>query len=55
MDYLLCYYREIRGTEPLTFTEIHNWSHLTRRDVSAWEVSVIRALDINFWAIQNAD
>ncbi|WP_445366286.1 phage tail assembly chaperone [Microbulbifer sp. ANSA001] len=53
--YLFHYYREIRGTEPLTFTEIQNWSQLTQRDISAWEVSVIRALDINFWAQQNAD
>lgn len=55
LAYLYHYYLELRGSEPLTYTEISNWSQLTRRNLAAWEVSVIRALDICYWNVRYAD
>ena len=30
---------------PLTYTELHHWQTLTRRNLSAWEVDLLMQLD----------
>lgn len=53
LEYLISWYGEVKGSEPLTFTEIKNWAELTCVDLLPWEVSVIKTLDKIFWKYVN--
>ncbi|MGI0119685.1 phage tail assembly chaperone [Zooshikella sp. RANM57] len=49
LEYILQWWLEVRGSEPLTFTELQNWSQLTHKNLRAWEVDLIRSLDRIYW------
>lgn len=36
------------GPMPLSFSEIQAWAHLTKTDLSAWEVSALKQIDQAF-------
>jgi len=42
LEYLWHWYWQI--PKPITFTELHHWSQLTRRNLRAWEAELLAAL-----------
>lgn len=55
ITYLWEWYLEMRTGEPLTFSEIRNWSDLTKQELKAWEVDVIRTLDRLYWRVMTSE
>ena len=42
LEYLWVWYWQI--PKPITFTELHHWSSLTRRNLRAWEAELLASL-----------
>jgi hypothetical protein len=52
LQYLWEWYLELRNVEgALTFTEIRNWTELTKQPLLAWEVDLLRAIDRIYWRV----
>ena len=51
--YLWGYYNEVQTPEPLTFTEIRNWSELTCRNITSKEVLILKRLDDMFQRVKS--
>ncbi|WP_434801436.1 phage tail assembly chaperone [Spartinivicinus marinus] len=49
LNYIWQWWLEVRGSDPLTFTELYHWSQLTHKHLRAWEVDLIRSLDRIYW------
>lgn len=54
LAYIWEWYREVRGTELLTYTELHHWSMVTGKRLRGWEAELIRSLDLIAWSVQHA-
>ncbi|WP_163836874.1 phage tail assembly chaperone [Spartinivicinus ruber] len=55
LEYIFHWWLEVRSSETLTFTELYHWSELTKKNLRAWEVDLIRSLDRIYWNIINDD
>tara|TARA_B100000700_G_scaffold331816_1_gene469575 strand:- start:44021 stop:44254 length:234 start_codon:yes stop_codon:yes gene_type:complete len=53
LGYLLDAFMEVKGVNPLTYTELKSWSDLNRIQLLPWEVDVITTLDRIQWRILN--
>lgn len=53
LSYVWEWYLEVRGSEPLTYTELRNWSLLTKKVLLGWEAELIRSLDRIFWKVHS--
>lgn len=51
LKYIWEMFQDLRGTEPLNFTEIQNWSVLKRVELEAREVDLLRSIDLIFWRV----
>jgi hypothetical protein len=54
LGYFVEWSSDLIRSEPLTFTEIKNWSDLTRTFPAPWEVSVLMAVDTIFHKVKNS-
>jgi hypothetical protein len=41
----------MRTSEPLTFTEMYHWAKLTKNELLAWEVDLLRSVDRVYWRV----
>ena len=53
LRYIWEWYLEMRGREPLTFSEMQSWATLTHQKPLAWEVDLVRTLDRLYWRTIN--
>jgi hypothetical protein len=55
LRYIYDWYLEVKDVKQLTFTEIKNWSELSRTNIMAWEVDILKNIDRIYWNVVNAD
>jgi len=51
LRYIWEWFLEVKGGEPLNFTEMKSWSDLTQQTLLAWEVDLIKTLDRLYWRV----
>lgn len=58
LEYLWGWFSELQtartsngfGVNPITYGELQAWSHMTARDLDAWEVQLLKDLDLRYLA-----
>lgn len=45
LAHIWLYYNEVFTGEALTYSELYSWSRMTRRNLSAFEVDLIKSLE----------
>lgn len=46
LEYIWKYFIELHSETPLSYSEIKSWSTLIYPDILAWEVELLRTLDV---------
>lgn len=52
-DYILSWFYELFRGERLTYTEVMNWSRLTKRNLSAFDVDLLFTAERSWWKVKN--
>jgi len=53
LAYIWRWYYELVSPNPLTYTEIRNWSEVTGNQLRGWEAELIKSIDRIFWKVQH--
>ncbi|ANO57506.1 hypothetical protein [Vibrio phage vB_VhaS-tm] len=55
LAYVLNWYFDVKGSDPLTYIELKSWSDLTNTHLLPSEVEVIMQLDRIYWRVRTSD
>lgn len=51
LTHIYFWYCELSSSERLSYSELNNWSTLTQRHITSWEVDVLMLLDRAYWSV----